>query len=152
MKPFEFSKYVLYVLLLICVVVGGFFFFGGKVALDDGTSVPVYTNLLLYLIMFFIGGTLFLTLSALFYFLAKRFLVSPKKAVQSVVGFIVLGILLFICWFLGNGTVLTLEGYNGLYNTASWLRVTDMFLNALYILIISAVLLIIGFYVARKIR
>lgn len=152
MKPNEFSKYVLYFLLLACAFVGGLFFFGGKVTSDVGMAVPVYTSLYLYLLYFFAGITLILTTVGLFYTLSKRFRSSPKNGVRSIVGFFILGVILFICWFLGNGTVLGLEGYNGIYNTPSWLRITDMFLNSLYILISAAVLLIIGFYIARKIR
>lgn len=152
MKPNDFSKYVLYFLLLACAFVGGLFFIGGKVTSDEGIAVPVYTSLFLYLLYFFAGLTLLLAVVGITYTLSKRFRRSPKDGVKSIVGLFILGIILFICWFLGNGTVLNLEGYNGIYNTSAWLRITDMFLNSLYILISAATLLIIGFYIARKIR
>lgn len=152
MKPKELSKYILYFLLLICLFVGGLFFVGGKVESADGVSVPVYTNMYLIFVVFFVGLTLLLTLAGAFYDLSKRFKRSPKEGVRSIAGFFILGAILFICWFLGNGSLLTLESYDGTYNTPSWLKITDMFLNSLYLLISGAVLLIVGFYVARKIR
>lgn len=152
MTPDKFSKYSLYLLLIVCLFIGGLFFLGGRITLDDGTSMPVYTSLFLAFVAIIVGVTLFLTIGTVFYSLIKRFRISPRKGAQTVVGFFVLLFILFVCWFLGNGSLLTLEGYNGIYNTPSWLRITDMFLNTLYILISTAVLLIAGFYVARKIR
>ncbi len=152
MKPAKFSKYILCILLLISTVIGGFFFFGGKVLSVGNAQIPIYSDLFLYLLVALVGGALAVAVFALIARLAERFRRSPKEAVRSVIGFFILAFILFFCWLCGSGTLLHLQGYSGVYNTPCWLRLTDMFLYSTYFLMGVAVLLIVGFYVARKIR
>lgn len=152
MKPAKFSKYILYLLLVVCLVAGGLFFFGGEVVSASGVKIPVYTRLLIIVMVALLGGALLVTLLALIARFIERFRRSPKLAMRPVLGFFVFVFIMFFCWLCGNENLLSLQGYGGTYNTPVWLKLTDMFLYTTYILIGGAVLLIIGFYVVRKVK
>lgn len=152
MKPDKFSRYTLYLLLLICTVTAGFYFGGAKVASEIHALVPVYTGLLIWVVV----GLLSIALAAVIFFViirfAERYRRSPKEAVRSVLGLFILAFLMFFCWLCSNGNLLSLPGYKGLYNTQVWIKITDMLIYSTYVLIGAAVLLIIGFFIARKVR
>jgi hypothetical protein len=152
MNLIKYTKYVLYVLLLICIIAGGLFFFGGKHISATGVSVPAYMQLLIYTLI----GMLLFTVALTFLIFIVRWIShsrrSPKAAVRSVLGFFILTFVLLFCWLCGNSTLLPLQSYNSTYNTPFWLRITDMFLYSVYLLIGGAVMLIIGFYIAKKVR
>ncbi|WP_321424804.1 hypothetical protein [uncultured Bacteroides sp.] len=152
MKPAKYSKYILYLLLIVSVVAGGFFFFGGKSVSATGVGIPVYTGLLIFVLVAILGAALAVTILALTARLAERFRRSPKQAVRSILGFFILAFVMLFWWLCGNGTPLCLKGYIGNYNTSCWLKLTDMFLYTTYTLIGGAILLIIGFFIAKKVR
>jgi len=152
MKSAKYSKYILFLLLIVCVVTGGLFFFGGKVTSATGVAIPIYTELLIYTLVSILGAAFSVALLALLIRWIEHFRRSPKEAVRSVLGLFILAFVMLFCWLCGSGNVLSIQGYSGTYNTPCWLRVTDMLLYSTYILIGGAVLLIIGFYIARKVR
>jgi len=152
MIPTKFSKYFFYLLLIICLITGGLYFFGGNVATVTGTEVPVYTNLLLIVLCGMFGAAVTLTALAVIGKLIERFRRSPKYAIRSVLGFFTLVFLMFLCWLCGSTNALSLQEYNGTYNTPCWLRLTDMFIYTTFALIAAAIFLIIGFYIGRKVR
>lgn len=152
MKPAKLSNYILLLLLFICSVAAGFFFFGGKVTSETNVQIPVYTDLLLLALVAVLGAALAVTFLAVIVRFAERFRRSPKGAVRSVLGLFILAFVMFFCWLCGSVNKLSLPGYSGSCNTPVWLKLTDMFIYSTYVLIGAAVLLIIGFYVGRKVR
>ena len=152
MKTAKLCKYILYFLLVVCTITAGLFFFGGKVVSETNVQVPVYTELFLSVLVVVSGAALAVTFLAVITRLAERFRRSPKQGFRSVIGFFVLFFVMLFCWLMGSGNILSVSAYSGTYNTPVWLKITDMFLYSTYVLIAAAVLLIIGFYIARKIR
>jgi hypothetical protein len=152
MIPAKFSKYIFYLLLVVCVVAGGFFFFGGNVVSATGVEIPVYTEFLIVVLVAFLCAALLVTILALIARFVERFRRSPKLAIRQVLGFFVLAFIMLFCWLCSSETPLSLQGYSGTYNIPLWLKLTDMFLYTTYTLIGGAVVLIIGFYIVRKVR
>lgn len=150
----KISGSVLYVILAITLVIVGVFFFGGEDPnpMVPDMSQPVYTDSLIYLMYILLGVTLIITLIAAIYQFVMNFIHSPKDAIRSLSGIVILlGVLIF-SWSVGSGQTLVMPGYDGTDNVPFWLNLTDMFLYTIYIMMALLILLIFGFGVAKKLK
>lgn len=150
----KISGTVLYAIIAVTIVVIGLFFFGGedpsRIVADPEMSQPLYTDALIYLIYVLLGVTIVATLVAAVFQFVSNFMESPKKALKSLVGLVLLILVLVVSWSLGSGQPLQLQGYDGTENVPFWLKLTDMFLYTIYFLMGALVLLILGFGIAKK--
>lgn len=150
-KTYKLSYYVLYVLSAIIAIVIAMFFFGGEATgdavlteIDAEMSQPAYTDTLLYLIYGLLGLCLFVTIVAFLVKFAKSLKDSPKRALRSLLGFILIVLVLVVTWSMGSEEPLVMPGYDGTENVPFWLKLTDMFLYTIYLLFGLTVVLIIA--------
>jgi len=158
MRIQKVSNLVLYVLLIISLIVLGVFYFGGetpvenRLVADTSMSEPAHTSTLIVWMYILLIATIAVTVIAALYNFVKEFIDSPKKAIRSLIGIILLVLLLIVTYAMGSGEKLNLIGYDGTENVPFWLKLTDMFLYTIYVLMAILVLLIIGFAIRKKIK
>ena len=138
----KFSSWTLLISIIITVVVLGLFFFGGYTMLGENKDYN-NTDLLLNWTYAIFG----ITVVAMVIFAIMQFVselkVNPKGALSSLGVVVLFALLLFVTYTIGDAT--PLQGLNAdsqAYNTASWLKITDMWINStlvLFVLIILAV-------------
>ena len=61
-------------------------------------------------------------------------------------------VVLAVSWCMGSDRPLNMPGYDGTENVPFWLKVSDMFLYAIYTLLGIALALIAGFGIVRRFR
>jgi multisubunit Na+/H+ antiporter MnhB subunit len=139
----KISSWTLLIVAIISVVLFALFFFGGT---DDPIGEwknPSYTDEVLiwsYVLLGVCAISMILFGITQFF---NKFKTNPKGAITSLsvlAGFVVL---LIIAYTIGDGT--PLSGINvdsQKYNTDSWLKITDMWLCAIYILSLLSVVAI----------
>jgi hypothetical protein len=118
------------------LVIVGLFFFGGDNEPYNGQWNPKYTDVLLYWMYALLAITLVVILAFVLLQFVGNFKTDVKKALFMlgiVVSFVVL---LFVTYSIGDGTPIPVLAKPDLeaYNTASWLKVTDMFLYSIYVM------------------
>lgn len=148
------SGSILYVILAISLVIVGLFFFGGEDPnpLVPDMSQPVYTDPLIYLMYALLIVAIIITLIAAVYQFVMNFIDSPKDAIRSLVGIIVLVGILIVTWAAGSDQALVMPAYDGTENVPFWLKLTDMFLYTIYIMMAVLILLILGFGISKKFK
>lgn len=142
------SYYVLYVLFAITIVVLALFYFGGQaetpfVETTEAISQPAYTDTLLYQMYAMIGLAVVVTIVAFVQQFASAFKDSPKMALKSLTGGLLLALVLIVSWAVGSTETLYIPGYEGTDNVPFWLKLTDMFIYSIYFLLSIAIIAII---------
>jgi hypothetical protein len=139
----KISSSVLIACTVIMLAIVGLFFGGGNNEPYNGQWNPKYTDVLLY----WMYALLAITLVAILFFVIIQFVgnfkADMKKALLGL-GVIVLFVVMFLgTYSIGNGTPIPSLAKPDIeeYNTAFWLKLTDMFLYSIYIM---AVLTILG--------
>lgn len=152
----KISSSILYVILVVTLVILGMFFFGGedtnRIVNDPEMSQPLYTDPLIYWMYVLLGVTIIVTILAAIFQFATSFMDSPKDAIKSLLGLLALVAVLVVSWAMGSGEPLVLPAYDGTDNVPFWLKITDMFLYSFYFLMGVAILLVLGFGVAKKFK
>lgn len=152
----KISSSILYVILVVTLVILGMFFFGGedtnRIVSDPEMSQPLYTDPLIYWIYILLGVTIVVTILAAIFQFATSFMDSPKEAIKSLIGLIAMVVLLVVTYSIGSGEPLVLPAYDGTDNVPFWLKITDMFLYSFYFMMGAAILLILGFGIAKKFK
>ncbi len=152
----KISSSILYVILVVTLVILGMFFFGGedtnRIVNDPEMSQPLYTDPLIYWIYILFGVTVVVTILAAIFQFATSFMDSPKEAIKSLIGLIAMVVLLVVTYSIGSGEPLVLPAYDGTDNVPFWLKITDMFLYSFYFMMGVAILLILGFGIAKKFK
>ncbi|WP_300701465.1 hypothetical protein [Bacteroides sp.] len=152
------SSTALYVMLAITLVILGVFFFGGETPLDQrmvadpSLSEPAQTDALIYWMYILLAVTVIVTVAAAIFQFVSGFIESPKNAIKSLIGLILIVVVLIISWSAGSDQTLVIQGYSGTENVPFWLKLTDMFLYTIYILMGVMILLIFGFGIAKKFK
>ena len=147
-KTYMISYYVLYVLFAITIVVLALFYFGGQaetpfVETTEAISQPAYTDTLLYQMYAMIGLAVVVTIVAFVQQFASAFKDSPKMALKSLTGGLLLALVLIVSWAVGSTETLYIPGYEGTDNVPFWLKLTDMFIYSIYFLLSIAIIAII---------
>ena len=133
----KISSWTLLVLLVVSVAV-----FVGGVELDaSGNKVYANTDLVLYWGYALVALTLIATLAFSIISLIQGFRTNPKRALQSLLVFILLIVILAITYAIGDGTPMSVNEDSAQYNTPGWLKTIDMCIYTAYTLV---ALIIVG--------
>lgn len=140
-------NFVLIALLAITAVLAGLFYFGGEVE-GAAYDTPIHTDTFLNWGIFLVFATAAVTIV----FEIISLILRPKNAVRSLISIVVLAVVIFISYTLGDATPLKLPGYEGTDNVASMLILSDMFLYSTYFLVGILIVAIIYTEVAKIFR
>jgi hypothetical protein len=135
------SSWTMIAITCITLVILALFYFGGVGEPINGEKNPIYTGELLIWTYCLLG---LCVVSLLLFGLVQfggKFIMEPKAAIVSLSIFVGFAILLIIAYLLSDGALLTshINIDSQKYNTEFWLRITDMWLYATYILAFLAV-------------
>jgi hypothetical protein len=151
----KISSWTLLAVASISIIVFALFYFGGEsepVGVDQFKN-PTYTGELLYWSYFLLGiCALSMILFGITQFVNK-FKTSPKSALMALGIFVGFAVLLIVAYSVGDAT--PLSGINvdsQKFNVESWLKITDMWLYAMYLLLGLAVVAILWSSVRRIIN
>ena len=133
----KMSSWTLLIVSLISLVVLGMFFGGGVVDPTAEMKEYVYTGLLID----WTSVLFFVTIICMAGFALMQFgsllKVDPKAAVTSLIVVVLFAALLFITYTMGDATPLNgLNEDSQLYNTAGWLKITDMWISSTLVLLV----------------
>jgi hypothetical protein len=119
--------------MIISIAVFGIFY-QGLIAHPDSMDTTETSILLnwLYLISFISIATMLIFSFIQFLFQWKD---NPKSIIRPLVWSLMLGLLFVSGYLFGNGTILNISGYEGDENTYFWLKLTDMWIYAIYSLL-----------------
>lgn len=140
-------NFVLIALLAITAVLAGMFYFGGEIE-GAAYDTPIYTDPFLNWGIILVFATAAITIV----FEIISLILQPKNAVRSLVSIVVLAVVVFISYTLGDTTPLKLPGYEGTDNVASMLILSDMFLYSTYFLVGILIVTILYTEVAKMFR
>jgi hypothetical protein len=131
------AGWTLILIALLSVAVFALYYLGGVgEPLNGDMKNPIYTGALLYWMYALLGlSALFLVIFGVLQF-AGKFKNSPKAALTSLAVLVFFVAILFLAYSIGNDTPLTgINADSQTYNTPQWLKITDMWLYAMYILL-----------------
>ena len=136
MKPENIGKISTIILWLCMIVTLGIFawFYYGVINKPDSLDT-METSVLLNWLYILLLVTISVSCIFSFYKFVIRWKDKSLNSWQSLLGFIVLGLLLGTTYGLGNGTPLSIFGYEGKENTYYWLKITDMWIYSIYVLL-----------------
>jgi len=143
----KISRWTLYVVTFINLALLALFFFGG-VGEPYGIEAfknPTYTGeLLIWCYILLVICVIGMLLFGITQF-GGKFKTNPKTALVTLGIFAGFALILIVAYTLGDGTLLTIRmnEESQKYNTVFWLKVTDMWLYAMYILSVLAILAMI---------
>lgn len=133
------SSYTLLALSAISLVLFALFFFGGYEFDAKGNKVYNFTDLLIYWTYFLgllaVGAVLFFVLKGFFAKLAAN----PGEAIKGIAGPLALVALLVITYVIGDTTPLQVNAEAERFNTAGWLKVSDMWIYSTYVLLFATI-------------
>jgi len=145
---YKVSYYVLYALFAIVLVVLGLFYFVGFDRMVGEFNDPVHTDTLLYLIYGILGLCILVTIVAAIFQFGSSFMDSPKKAIKSLLGLILLVLVLVVSYVMGSDTpVLTGDGP---YTDSFWLKISDMMIYSIYFLLGVTILAMLASSVKKR--
>jgi len=154
---YRVSYYVLYAIFAVILAVLGLFFWGGDAqgaaviaSVDPEMWQPANTDALLYLMYVLFGLAIAATVVAAIFQLGSALRDNPKKAIKSLFGLVLLVVLFIVTWSMGDGTPMSIQGYDGTDNVPFWLKLTDMFLYSIYALLVVTVVAILFSGIKKK--
>nr|WP_301202779.1 hypothetical protein [uncultured Parabacteroides sp.] len=147
------SSWTLLIVSLISIVVLGMFFGGGITNPGEEMIEYVYTGLLLN----WTSALFFITIISMVLFAIWQFVTlltsNPKSAITSLIVVVAFVAVLFITYSIGDAT--PLQGLNAdsqEFNTAGWLKITDMWIWTTVVLLVLIVACVIWGSVKRMIN
>lgn len=149
----KMSSWTLLIVSLISIVVLGMFFGGGITNPGEEMIEYVYTGLLLN----WTTALFFITIISMVLFAIWQFVTlltsNPKSAITSLIVVVAFVAVLFITYSIGDAT--PLQGLNAdsqEFNTAGWLKITDMWIWTTVVLLVLIVACVIWGSVKRMIN
>lgn len=133
---YKFSYYVLYVCIAAILAVLALFFMVGYNNPVGEYNSPENTNVLIGLIYIMFGVCVAVTLIGSFVQFITALRDNPKNALKSLIGIILFAVVLIVSYTIGSADPI-LTG-TGTYTDASWLKITDMLIYAIYFLLAVA--------------
>lgn len=141
----KISSWTLLASAIISVIVLAMFVSGGVIDPGADMKEPIHTNLLLNWVYILFGLTTISTLVFAVWQFAGSFKDDAKAALMSLGVIVVFAAILLIAYAIGDPTPLPMiNAESADYNTASWLKITDMWIYSIYILIGLIVLAVIA--------
>lgn len=135
---YKVSFYVLYALFAIILVVLGLFYFVGYNNPVGNLNAPQHTDTLIYLMYALLIAIVLITIAAGLAQFITALKDSPKRALKSLLGLVVLVAVIAISYAIGSEEPVTANGMP--YTDTFWLKITDMFIYSIYILLGASVL------------
>lgn len=140
----KISSWTLLISALISIVVLGMFYAGGVVDPAAEMEEPIYTGLLIdwTSVLFFV--TIISTVLFAIWQFISLLKTNAKSAIMSLVVLICFVGILFITYTIGDATPLVgLNADSQEYNTAGWLKISDMWILSTITLIVLIIACII---------
>ena len=143
------SKPLFYVMMAVTVVILALFFFVGfgETETLNGNELlsPMFTDELLYWMYILTGLAIVLVLFFSLASFAKKFKDSPKEAVKSLMGVLIIVVLFVVAYFLSSGDPITVNGKelvdsNDKPIASSLYLMTDLLLYVQYVLLVACTL------------
>jgi hypothetical protein len=138
----KISSWTLLAITLISIALFALFYFGGEdapVGVDQFKN-PTYTGEVLiwsYILLSICAFSMVLFGIMQFF---NKFKTNPKGALAALAVFIGFAALLIIAYITGDGTPLSsINADSQKFNVGMWLKVTDMWLHAMYIFLILCI-------------
>ena len=149
MKTEKISSIVLYVALGITLLLFSVFYIGGM----DSTGDDFDKTSLLLSWMYFIAG-LCLVVTFIFFCIkfGQTFRRNPRTFWRNFIVFFSILILFFVTWFLGSDEPIQSLEYTKTASYSFWLKLSDMFLYALYVLLGLTILVAPGMSVFKSLK
>ena len=149
MKTEKLSSIVLYVALGITLLLFSIFYFGGM----DSTRDDFDKTSLLLCWMYLIAG-LCLVVTCIFFCIkfGQTFRRNPRTFWRNFIVFFSILILFFVTWFLGSNEPIQSLEYTKTESYSFWLKLSDMFLYALYVLLGLTILAAPGMSVFKSLK
>jgi uncharacterized membrane protein len=150
----KISSWTLLIVAIISLVLFVLFYFGGVgEPLNGEWKNPAYTSEVLiwsYVLLAICAISMILFGIMQFF---NKFRTNPKGAITSLAVFVGFVVLLIIAYTVGDVTKLSgINADSQKYNVDSWLKITDMWLYAMYTLLVLSVLAMIWGSVKRIIN
>lgn len=145
-KISRISRWTLYAMTAVTIVLLALFFLAGNVPAEQQTAEivglvePNFTNALLYWIYILLAVTVLAVFAFSIFAFINNFRYNRRRAINSFVTMAVFAVLLIITYSIGDGTPLSILGYEGADNVKSMLKLTDMWLYTIYILMALTIL------------
>ena len=146
----KISSWTLLVLLVVSIAVCLAFFVGGVELDGAGNKVYANTDLMLYWGYTLAVLTPVVTLIFSILALIQGFRSNPKKALRSLLVFILLIVILAVSYALGDGTPMSVNEESAQYNTPGWLKTIDMCLYTAYTLVFLIIVAVIWGGVSKR--
>ena len=150
------SKTTLIIGVLISIAVMALFYLGGQVPAHEkiaaDMSQPKFTDMVLYWAYILFAITIVVLLLFAVVTFLKQLKESPKKALGGLLALVGIAALLLVTYFIGDGTLLDIPGYDGSDNNPATLKLTDMWLYSAYFLLAITFLAILVLPIFKKRR
>ena len=131
------SSTTLLVLTVVSVLIFILFFAGGAELDAKGNKDYTFTGILLYWTYFLFLVTIVATIYFALRNIVSAFQTNSRRAMLSIGSLVAFVVLLGITYAIGDGEPIKgLNEASQAYNTAGWLKVTDMWLYSTYVLFI----------------
>jgi len=134
-----------YALMAVCVVLIVIFYLNtGNINPDDPkikqmSDLGPILNYLLVWAYILVGIAIVFSIGFPLFNMASN----PKKGLKTLISVVLLAVVFFVAYQLGDDTILQIAGYNGKDNVASTLKLTDMGIYAMYALIAGSILAVL---------
>jgi len=133
MKAHKISNRILWICTITALIIFAFFY-ASYVKAPETLDIKQTDGILIYLLVLF-----FITCLTTLFFSVYKLVKGGKnyfsKTLHSSLSVVMLGLLLFLTYQLGNGEPLTILGYQGKENTYYWLKISDMWIYSSFILL-----------------
>jgi hypothetical protein len=133
MKAHKISNRILWICTIIALIIFTFFY---TAYIKDPEAMDVKQT---DGVLIFSFALLFITCLITLFFSVYKLTKGGKnyflKTLHSSLLIVMLGLLLFATYQLGNGEPLTILGYQGKENTYYWLKISDMWIYSSFILL-----------------
>lgn len=136
----KISSWTLLISAIISIVILGMFFAGGVVDPAAEMKEPIYTGLLINWTSALFFATIISTVLFAIWQFISLLKTDTKSAITSLITLVCFAALLFITYTMGDAT--PLEGLNAdsqEYNTAGWLKISDMWIMSTLALIVMII-------------
>lgn len=132
--------------IVISIVLLGLFFLGGQMPESQKIAAeltePRFTDLLLYWCYILLLITVVVLVVFAIVEFVKQLRESPKKALGGFMAIFALVGMLVVTYVFGDGTALSIPGYEGSDNVPTILKMSDMWLYSCYFMLVITVLAI----------
>jgi hypothetical protein len=85
-------------------------------------------------------------------FPAIQIIANPKAGIKVLIGLVVVAVLMFVAYQLGDGTVMNIAGYTGPDNVPTRLKLTDMIMFSLYGMTVVSVIALLYAEISKLLK